>query len=59
MTKPSYRDLVLMIDVMCAAIELRLLPAIGSPCHRQARDFVAASGCKPRRNRLRLPRVKP
>lgn len=54
MKPPEYRDLALMVDILTACIETRVLPAIGSPMHRQAREFVKASGCAPRRNRLRL-----
>lgn len=54
MTPPEYRDLVMMADILVECIETRVLPAIGSPMHRQAREFVKASGCGLRRNRLRL-----
>lgn len=55
MKKPTYQDLVLMVDILTACIETRVLPAIGSPMHRQAREFVEASGCAPARERLSLP----
>jgi hypothetical protein len=52
--KPEYKELVLMLDVLCAAIETKILPAIGSPCHRLARKLVSDSGVRYKRKRLRL-----
>jgi hypothetical protein len=37
-------DVALMVDMFCACIETRTLPAIGSPCHRKARQLVDSSG---------------
>lgn len=56
--KPSYKDLVLMVDIFCAAIESGLFPIPGSLAHRMARYMVDKSGCKPRRKRMALSKPK-
>ena len=58
MNQTKYEELVLMVDIFCSCIETSILPMHGSPCHRQARELVDKSGCKPKRKRKRLPKIK-
>ena len=56
--KIEFEEYVLMVDVFCACIETKTLPAINSPCHLKAREFVDKSGFKFKRKRTPLPKVK-
>ena len=47
--------MALMVDIFCACIETKTLPAFGSECHRKARNLVAISGYNFKRRRKRLP----
>lgn len=56
---PTPENLALMVDILCAAIETRTLPAVNSPCHHTARWLVDDSSHKPKRQRTRLQYRKP
>ena len=52
------KDLILGVDVSCATTETRVMPAIGSPCHRMMQKLVAESGWIPKRKRMRMPKQR-
>jgi hypothetical protein len=54
-----FDELVLMVRMFCACIEIGMMPEKGSPCHRRALWMVDESGQKPKRKRRRLPRKNP
>lgn len=52
------KDIVLMLDVFCACIESKIIPAKNSPCHRKCRELINKSGIKFKRQRSKFPSFK-
>jgi hypothetical protein len=55
----SRENLIVMVDLLCAIIEMQVLPSINSPLHHTARWLVDDAGLKPKRRRTRLRHRKP
>jgi hypothetical protein len=55
----SRENLIVMVDMLCSIIEMRVLPSINSPLHHTARWLVDDAGWKPKRQRTRLRHRKP
>lgn len=45
------KDIVLMLEVFCACIENKIIPAKDSPCYKTCRELIDKSGIKFKRER--------